>query len=115
MAGTFSHRGMLGFDTVATKSHHHQPVNATTLVLGWKLVTAFGVSPYDEGEKAHAHELIGGNVWEDDCVLFDRGYNDPRIIAWSIAKDSHFVIRVTVGSSKAAQDFGNVRNEGANE
>ena len=44
-------------------------------------------------------------MWEDDCVLFDRGYNDPRIIAWSIAQDSHFVIRVTVGNSKAAQDF----------
>ena len=35
---------MLGFDTVATKSHHHQPVNATTLVLGWKLVTALGIA-----------------------------------------------------------------------
>jgi hypothetical protein len=35
---------MPGFDTVATKSHHHQPVNATTLVLGWKLVTALGIS-----------------------------------------------------------------------
>jgi hypothetical protein len=34
---------MPGFDTVATKSHHHQPVNATTLVLGWKLVTALGI------------------------------------------------------------------------
>ena len=44
MAGTFSHRGMLGFDTVATKSHHQQPVNATTLVLGWKLVTALGIA-----------------------------------------------------------------------
>ena len=44
MAGTFSHRGMLGFDTVATKSHHHQPVNASTLVLGWKLVTALGIA-----------------------------------------------------------------------
>jgi hypothetical protein len=69
------------------------------------LVIDARISPYDEGEQAHAHELIGGNVWEDDCVLFDRGYNDPRIIAWSIAQDSHFVIRVTVGNSKAAQDF----------
>ena len=34
------------------------------------------ISSYDEGEQAHAHELIGGNVWEDDCVLFD--WSSPK-------------------------------------
>ena len=56
-----------------------------------------------------ARELLGERVWEQDSVIYDRGYNDPRIIAWSLAQDSHFIIRVAVGKSLAAQAF--VRSE----
>lgn len=63
------------------------------------------ISPYKEGEWAQALDLIGGKVWNNDCVLYDRGYNDSNIIAMSLAQGSHFVIRVAVGNSKAAQDF----------
>ena len=64
MAGTFSHRGMLGFDTVATKSHHHQPVNATTLVLGWKLVTALGIACPEESSVVVLVASITGDAFE---------------------------------------------------
>jgi hypothetical protein len=63
------------------------------------------LTPYVEGECSHAYELIGGNVWSEDLTLYDRGYNDPRIIAWSMAQESHFVIRVAVGNSAGAQQF----------
>ena len=70
MAGTFSHRGMLGFDTVATKSHHHQPVNASTFVLGWKLVTALGIGRQFGGRRhwkpasgvREIRELLGAQI-----------------------------------------------------
>jgi hypothetical protein len=70
-----------------------------------RFIVAAEISPYEEGELTQARELLGGRVWEQDCVLYDRGYNDPRIIAWSLAQDSHFVIRVAVGKSLAAQAF----------
>lgn len=63
------------------------------------------LSPYEVGEGSQAYELLGGNVWDNDCVLFDRGYNDPRIMAWVLAQRSHFVIRVAVAASTAAQAF----------
>ncbi|MDB4491601.1 transposase [bacterium] len=63
------------------------------------------ISPYAVGEHAQAHGLLGGNVWNGDCVLFDRGYNDPKGIAWILTQDSYFVRRVAVGNDKAAQDF----------
>ncbi len=69
------------------------------------LIVAAEVSPYDQGELTHARELLGERVWEDDCVLYDRGYNDPHIIAWSLAQDSRFVIRVAVGNNRRAQAF----------
>ena len=55
-----------------------------------RFIVAAEISPYEEGELTQARELLGGRVWEQDCVLYDRGYNDPRIIAWSLAQDSHF-------------------------
>lgn len=63
------------------------------------------ISPYAVGEHAQAQELLGGNVWNGDCVLFDRGYNDPKGIAWILTQDSYFVRRVAVGNDKVAQDF----------
>lgn len=69
------------------------------------LIVAAEVSPYNQGELTHARELLGERVWEDDCVIYDRGYNDPHIIAWSLAQDSHFVIRVAVGNNRKAQAF----------
>jgi len=76
------------------------------------LILSAQLSPLEVGERSQAHELLGESVWESDCVLYDRGYNDPRIIAWTLAQDSHFVMRVAVGGSKAAQDF---VDGGANE
>lgn len=69
------------------------------------LILAAQLSPLEVGERSQAHELLGERVWEEDCVLYDRGYNDPRIIAWTLSQDSHFVMRVAIGGSKAAQDF----------
>ena len=68
-------------------------------------IVAAEISPYAQGELTHAQELLGERVWENDCVLYDRGYNDPRIFAWSVAQDSHFVIRVAVGRHAEAQSF----------
>ncbi|MEN9021403.1 MAG: IS4 family transposase [Verrucomicrobiales bacterium] len=69
------------------------------------LILSAQLSPLAEGECTQAYELLGERVWEEDCVLYDRGYNDPRIIAWTLAQKSNFVIRVAAGKSKAAQDF----------
>jgi len=68
-------------------------------------ILAAQLSPLEVGERTQAHELLGERVWDEHCTLYDRGYNDPRIYAWTIAQDSHFVIRVAVGNSKAAQEF----------
>ena len=70
---------MLGFDTVATKSHHHQPVNATTLVLGWKLVTALGITIVID--------------------LYSRA-----VVGWSVAETMHTVL-VTSALAKAMSNL----------
>ena len=70
-----------------------------------RFIVAAETSPYKQGELTQARELLGERVWEQDCVIYDRGYNDPRIIAWSLAQDAYFVIRVAVGKNRAAQAF----------
>lgn len=69
------------------------------------LIVAATITPYERSELTHAHDLLGERVWEEDCVIYDRGYNDPRIIAWSLAQDSHFVIRVAVRRYRNAEAF----------
>jgi hypothetical protein len=69
------------------------------------LIVAAEISPYVQGELTHAQELLGERVWEKDCVIYDRGYHSPRIIAWSLAQESHVVIRVPVGRYPPAQAF----------
>ena len=61
------------------------------------LIVAAEILPYEQGELTHAQELLGERVWEKDCVIYDRGYHSPRIIAWSLAQESHVVIRVPAG------------------
>ena len=69
------------------------------------LIVAATISPYEQSELAHAQDLLGERVWEEDCVIYDCGYSDPRIIAWSLAQDSRFVIRVPVRRYRNAQAF----------
>ena len=38
-------------------------------------------------------------------MIYDRGYHSPRIIAWSLAQESHVVIRVPVGRYLPAHAF----------
>ncbi len=35
------------------------------------------ISPYEHGDLTHAEELLGKRFWEDDCVIYDRGYHSP--------------------------------------
>lgn len=70
-----------------------------------RLVVAAEISPYSVRELTQARELLGERVWEEDCVIFDRGYNDPQAIAWSLVQGSQFVIRVAVGRDLAAQAY----------
>ena len=109
MAGTFSHRGMLGFDTVATKSHHHQPVNATTLVLGWKLVTALGINEIEhldacltEAKRALASRdeldwelLVADNGSDNGSVELALTHAGVRVVAVSIFGAENHLMGVT--------------------
>ena len=49
------------------------------------LVVAATISPYEQSKLTHARELLGERVWEEDCVIYDRGYSAPRVIGVRLA------------------------------
>jgi len=70
-----------------------------------KLIVDGRISRYEGGEGEQACELLDGSVCPEDCILFDRGYNEHKVMARVIAQKSNFVMRVAVGGSKAAKVF----------
>jgi hypothetical protein len=63
------------------------------------------LSRYDIGEQEQAIQLVGENIGLGDCVVLDRGYNDPYLTAWIIAHGANVLLRIAVGRDARAKAF----------